>query len=180
MYALISTVSPGPVLKRGSEFVQLAEAKGLKWVPDNPPSFDAAKQTRTESASIPVDADEVPYAVADIPLDELRASRKAYIAAKRYEAEIGGVTLNGIHIGTDREDQAMITGASVAFSSGAISSLKWKSQAGFVTLDAQTFGAVASAVATHIQDCFTTESELSADIDAATTAEDILAVDWPA
>lgn len=178
MYAKISTVTPGPVLARSATGGDPNPAKGFAWIADNPPSFNAATQTRTESASIPVDATEVPYTVSDIPIATLRAQWKAELAAIRYEKEIGGFTLNGVSIGTDREDQAMVTGALVAFNAGAITEIKWKAASGFVTLDATAFAAIAGAVAGHIQACFANEATLSAVIDTATTKPNLNS-GWP-
>jgi hypothetical protein len=178
MYAKISTVTPGPVLGRSETGGDPNPAKGFAWIPDNPPSYDPATQTRTQSASIPVDATEVPYTVADIPIATLRATWKAELAATRYGKEIGGIVLNGVPVGTDREDQAMVTGALVAFNAGAITEIKWKSPGGFVTLDATAFAAIAGAVAGHVQACFANEATLSAAIDAATTKPD-LDSGWP-
>lgn len=116
-------------------------------------------------------------------LSDLKDIRKAQLAATRYEHEIGGLTLNGVAFGTDREDQAMVTGALVAFDAGAITEIKWKSADGFVTLDATAFVAVATAVADHVQACFSNEANLVTSIDACETANEVLAVDldsgWP-
>lgn len=178
MKAKISTVTPGPVLARSEMGGDPNPAKGFAWIADNPPSFDPATQTRTESVSIPVDATEVPYTVSDISIGTLRAKWKAELAAIRYAKEVGGIVLNGVPISTDRQDQAMVTGAMVAFSSGAVSEIKWKSAAGFVTLDATAFGAVAGAVAGHIQACFANEAVLSAEIDSASEKPDLNG-GWP-
>ena len=80
-------------------------------------------------------------------------------------------TLNGDEIITK-------TGAMVAFSSGAVTEIKWKSSAGFITLDAMDFTAIATAVAGHIQACFTNEAALSALIDAAESKPN-LQMGWP-
>jgi hypothetical protein len=53
----------------------------------------------------------------------------------------------------------------------------------FVTLDAQAINAVAMAVRAHVQACFDREAVLNVEIEAATTAEEIAAVNlntgWP-
>jgi hypothetical protein len=52
-----------------------------------------------------------------------------------------------------------------------------------VALDAQAITAVAMAVRAHVQACFDNEAELKAQIEAASTAQEIAAVDlnsgWP-
>jgi hypothetical protein len=53
----------------------------------------------------------------------------------------------------------------------------------FVPLDAQAITAVAMAVRAHVQACFDKEAELKAQIEAATTAEELAALalntGWP-
>ncbi len=110
-HALISTVSPGPVIKRGA-FVDLAQEKGLKWIPDNPPSYDPATQTRTQSASVPVDATEVPYTVSDIPIATLRAGWKAELRAK---FETRGQSLVSGYAESERETWAEQAKAAEAY-----------------------------------------------------------------
>ena len=101
-HALISTVTPGPVIKRG-EYVELSPQKGLKWIPDNPPSFNSAKQTCSESSSVPVDADEVPYTVENIPLATLKARKKVELRAQ-FEAR--GQSLVSAYAPSERETWA--------------------------------------------------------------------------
>ena len=114
--------------------------------------------------------------VAD--LDAAKAAKKAEIAAARYVAEVAGVTVGGVVVRTDRESQALITGAALTATQDAAYSCTWKSESGFVTLDAATVLAVADAVRTHVQTCFDTEYAKCAQIDAAQTVEDVEVVVW--
>jgi hypothetical protein len=69
-YALINTVTPSPIVKRATfsgDPPELAEAKGLKWIADNPPAFDALTQTLQEPETVPVDAEEITYTVITNP-----------------------------------------------------------------------------------------------------------------
>jgi hypothetical protein len=47
-------------------------------------------------------------------LEDVKAAKLADIAAARYEAETGGITVSGMAIQTDRESQGLITGAALA------------------------------------------------------------------
>jgi hypothetical protein len=102
-----------------------------------------------------------------------RDAKKAALAAKRYEVEIGGIEIAGAKVKTDRESQASLTGAYTSLKEGMLTSIDWKTEDGWVTLDLESCEAIAQAVAVHVQACFTQEKELSALIDAAQTVEDL-------
>ena len=53
------------------------------------------------------------WLVANKTLEELKSRKLADIAAARYAQETGGLALNGMTIRTDRESQALITGAAL-------------------------------------------------------------------
>lgn len=113
--------------------------------------------------------------------EELKAEKRAEIAAARYEREIAGVTVNGVLIDTGRDSQALITGAAVAAMLNESYSLNWKTTSGFIHLTAPEIIAVAQAVRAHVQACFDREGELVALVDAAETAEDLdeIIISWP-
>lgn len=114
-------------------------------------------------------------------LDELKAQKKAEIAAARYAAETAGTTVNGIMIDTGRDSQALITGAALAAMLDENYSLNWKTASGFIHLSAPEIIAVAQAVRAHVQSCFDREGELVALVDAAETPEDLdeIIISWP-
>ena len=115
---------------------------------------------------------------APMTLDDAKAAKKAEIAAARYAAEIAGVAVGGVTIRTDRESQALITGAALKATQDAEYVCTWKSESGFVTLDAATIIIVADAVRSHVQGCFDAEAAKCVLIDAAQTVEDVEAVEW--
>lgn len=108
----------------------------------------------------------------------VKAAKKQEIASARYAAEIAGVTVGGVTARTDRESQALITGAALKAMQDAAYSCTWKAESGFVTLNAATVLAVADAVRTHVQTCFDAEAAKCILIDAAATVEDVEAVVW--
>lgn len=111
-------------------------------------------------------------------LDELKAKKRAEMAAARYAAETSGITLSGAVIRTDRESQALITGAALAASHDENYSVTWKAKNGFVTLTAAQIIAVAQAVRAHVEACFDREAELQTAIEAAETAEALDEITW--
>jgi hypothetical protein len=126
----------------------------------------------------PTDAYEWTDSGWKIPLETARVLKLAEIAAARYEAETGGVAVGGMTVQTDRESQALITGAALAATLDPGYSCRWKTAAGFVELNAAQVVAVAQAVRAHVQSCFDKEAELAAVIAAAETEEDLEAIAW--
>ena len=110
----------------------------------------------------------------EIVLQDARDSKKAELAAARFEAETAGI--DGIK--TDRESQALITGAALKAMQDSTYSCRWKTESGFVELTAPQILAIADAVRAHVQSCFDREAELLQLIEAAESLERIDAVTW--
>ena len=104
-------------------------------------------------------------------------ARKEELAALRYEKEIAGVTVGGFPILTDRLTQSMLTGAFVACQTTPERTLDWKGANGWTELNALQITAIATAVADHVQACFTREKELSALLD--TDIDTDITTGWP-
>jgi len=164
---------------------QLAEI-GVYPVVGTAPEYDEWTQ-RLVGPSLVLDGDHVDatWTVEDLSAEEIaailagaKAAKKQEIAAARYAAEIAGVTVGGVVVKTDRESQALITGAALKATQDGTYSCTWKTESGFVTLNAATVLAVADAVRTHVQTCFDAEAAKCALIDAAQTVEDVEAVVW--
>lgn len=113
-------------------------------------------------------------------LETLKRDKLAALAAWRYDREIGGITVAGARIDTDRQSQATITGTLVAMRENLTAAVDWKTADGaFVTLTLPQIAAVAAAVVAHVQACFTAETLLAAEINAAETAEALAAIEFP-
>lgn len=102
-------------------------------------------------------------------LEAAKAAKRAEIASARFEAETAGI--NGIK--TDRESQALITGAALKAMQDSEYSCRWKGVDGFVELTAPQILAIADAVRAHVQSCFDREAELVALIEAAESPEEL-------
>ena len=120
------------------------------------------------------DAEEATWAAS-------KASRaKDRLALRRYDAEVGGVTVGGAPIATDRESQAKLIAARILAKEDAGYTLNWKTLAGFQSLNSTQIIAVADAVASHVQACFNNEATLSAAIDAAQDPDSVnVDTGWP-
>lgn len=89
----------------------------------------------------------------------------AYAAQKRWEAEVGGITVNGLCVHTDDRSKIMVIGARNAAQVNPNFTTEWKAVDGtFVTLDAAAIIAVSDAVLTHLSRCFEVEASVLAGI----------------
>jgi hypothetical protein len=114
----------------------------------------------------------------------VKPDKLAELAALRWQKETGVMTFDGMAVSTDPVSQTKILGALVGTQIDPNAVIKWKMADGtFVTLDAQAITAVAMAVRGHVQACFDREAVLKEEVEAATTAEEVAAVDlntgWP-
>jgi hypothetical protein len=137
---------------------------------------DMGNRHRVIIAEWEVDGNVItPYVSPTVSLPE-------YAAAKRWEKEVGGTSLNGLAIFTDDRSKLMISGARQAAESNPAFTTQWKTSAGFITLDAATIIAVSNAVLTHVSNCFAIEQQVIAAIEAGeiTTTQEIDEVFSPA
>lgn len=105
---------------------------------------------------------------------------KLRIAERRYQAETAGITVNGMALPTDRDSQALVTGAALAAVIDPNYTCQWKTAEGFVDMSAQQIIALASAMRAHVQACFDREAALLAAVDAGTYSGEQLDQGWPA
>lgn len=127
----------------------------------------------------------VPTPLPTPTLDELKATKRASLADKRWRVETSGYTVNGLTFATDRESVLLLGGAGgSAKMDASFSCPHWKLKDGsFVTLDNATLIAAATAVRDYVQSCFSREALISAYIQAAPDEATLAAVDidagWP-
>ena len=119
-----------------------------------------------------------PDPLVEVSIEDIKAAKKSEIANARYNAEIAGITFNGTVIKTDRESQALITGAALAAIRDSAYTVRWKTSDGFVPLTAAQVIEIAQDVRDHVQGCFDKEAVYDETIDGCTTAEEIDAIQW--
>lgn len=98
--------------------------------------------------------------------DELKID----IASKRYNVEVGGVVISNNTYATDRESQTKYVAVAVDISQQAnieAWSINWKTNEGFVALNASEMSTVISTVRNHVQTAFDKEAEYLQLIDTA-------------
>lgn len=178
---------------------RLAQACGLKGNANPPPRpFDlgdgrtlrdvvtsraapAAYQTiADDGGALDGDVWRIAESAVDLPLEQAKERARAKWAGQRYAVETGGTEVSGMAVATDRDSQGLIVGAAFTASLDPSYTVRWKTAAGFVTLDATAMIALALAVRTHVQAAFDREAEILALIDAAQTAADLRAIEWEA
>lgn len=113
----------------------------------------------------------------------LKAERKAELAARRWEVECGGISVGGFTIATDDRSKTLLNGKYRTAEKNPSATHRWKSADGEITLTSAQVIAAGDAVQAHVQACFDFELDVIAAINAATTAEAVLAIDieagWP-
>ncbi len=110
---------------------------------------------------------------------EARKALRARIAAARYEREVAGLMINGLMIDTERDSQALITGAALEATIDPEYVCRWKTSVGFVELSADVLINVARTVRRHVQACFDREAELLEALDDGSFTEAMLTEGWP-
>ena len=145
-----------------------------------------------ESAQQSAQADAASLAEAQAAIAQLQAqiadltkpaesTAQERIAARRYQAQVAGTTLEGMQIDTSTDSQALITGAALAAVLDSTYVCRWKMADGTrVELDAKMIIAVASAVRDHIQACYDREDELLTAVADGTFTDAMLDQGWPA
>jgi hypothetical protein len=90
--------------------------------------------------------------------DTRRAQLVTLATSMRWERETGGVTLpNGIRVATSKADQDRITSVLVNAAEAGVESVDFKAESGWATLTIDQVRGIASAVARHVQACFSAE-----------------------
>lgn len=101
------------------------------------------------------------------------------IAARRYKAEVGGITITGLQVNTDDRSKLLISGAESRAARDPNYMLNWKTATGFIQIPAEQVLLIADAVADHVQACFDREAELLQALADGTLTEEMLEQGWP-
>lgn len=108
-----------------------------------------------------------------IALEEYKVYKNKELASIRYSHEIAGINLSGMTIETNRESQSLINGAWSYAQLNPSVLIDWKGSNGWIQIDATMINLIATAVAKHVQSCFSNEKLLSNLINNCNSKEDI-------
>lgn len=125
------------------------------------------------------DADGLPILIDPPVYEPTPDDHRAVVAARRYQAETAGITVDSMTIDTGRDSQALITGAALAAMLDPAYTCSWKTQAGFIELTAEQIIALAQAVRAHVQACFDREADLLEALASGTFTDAMLEEGWP-
>lgn len=94
-------------------------------------------------------------------------SLKSAVTTKRWEVETGGITLpTGVRVATGIDDQNRITSVVANAERAGLAQVDFKAAEGWVKVTLEELQAIASAVALHVQACFSAERAHHDAIDA--------------
>ena len=112
-------------------------------------------------------------------LDAGKEILRDHFAERRYDFEVGGIDVNGVAVRTDRFTVERIYQARFLAKEDSAFTTDWKLGDGtFLTIDAPTIIGLSDAVTEHLKEAFTKEKVVNGSIDAATTVEEVKAVQW--
>lgn len=104
---------------------------------------------------------------------------RAVVAARRWQAEVAGINVSGMHIDTDDRSKTLITGSAIKAMRDPEYTLNWKTPDGFIQIPATQVLAMADAVSDHVQACFDREAELLGALADGTFTAEMLEEGWP-
>ncbi len=114
-----------------------------------------------------------------------QARLAAAVTALRWDIETGGITLpTGTRVGTTLSDQNRITTVIANAQLAGVTEVDFKAASGWVSLTLDELRGIASAIARHVQACFSAERAHHEAIEALTTPAQAQEYDvrtgWPA
>lgn len=122
-------------------------------------------------------ASEILVTATPKPIEQIKAILAEAVATSRYELETGGIVVGGMSIRTDRESQSMIASALQIVSRNPAAVIDWKGAAGWAQIDKAAVEAVADAVGSHVQACFSAERAKQEALNGLTTLPQLIAFD---
>lgn len=143
--------------------VEPGQGRKMNWVSSEPPEIPAGQvaQWRGTHWALLDDQELTPTIKA-----RKRAAALREVAAKRYDQEVKGINLNGMHISTDDRSKSLLTGkfnrAQVALQQQDTEwRAKWKAGDMWVELSAEQIIGIGLVVDSYIQACFDREGEIA-------------------
>lgn len=122
------------------------------------------------------------YVAPTQTFEEVRQELLQKITDYRYDLEVGGITLNGNAIGTDRDDQNSLANAVALIDLVNPETIDFKARSGWITLTPDVIKAIACAVGQFKQACFSAErahQEIVQVLEDSMLASYNYTINWP-
>lgn len=133
------------------------------------PKFNRGTQNWTLVDKVTENSTEGP----EPTIEELKTITQQKVTEYRWQKETGGITVGESVISTGIEDQNRITSVIANAELAGATELDFKAANGWVTLTLEQVKGIATAIALHVQMCFTKERAISEVIDSLETVEEI-------
>lgn len=116
------------------------------------------------------------YETLELPLEFAKSNYKTLVTSKRYDKEVSGtkITIKNkeVSLDTSREGRNIFVQKYILMKDG--DTVNWKFPEGWLTLTKSELGLVVSAGEAHIQAAFDWEKDLTDQINAATSIQDLI------
>ena len=113
-----------------------------------------------------------------IDINFLKQGKLQELANNRWQEETAGYTYNGHEFHSDRESQNRVFQAYMASLSDPNFTVTWKTKTGWLEMTASDFIALYNEFQTFLQGLYQKEKNLQEQIEAATTIEELEAIQW--
>ena len=144
-----------------------------------------AHHTSQGEMLIPVETPPEPIAIendiaiyGDIDIGTLKQGKLWQLSDARWREETGGYMYNGHEFHSDRESQDRVFQAYMASLSDPNFTVTWKTKTGWLEMTASDFIALYNEFQTFLQGLYQKEKNLQALVEAATTIDELNAIEW--
>jgi hypothetical protein len=119
------------------------------------------------------------YAATDTPIDQAKGNFRNQAADERYKKEVAGtkITIQDLEVSLDTSRDGRNIFLQKYSLMGDDDTSNWKFPEGWLTLTKAELGLIVMTGAAHIQSAFDWEKSINDKIDAAETAEELLAIE---
>jgi hypothetical protein len=108
-------------------------------------------------------------------LESAKSKKLLEIAFWRYGRECSGININGVYFNTDRTARSQIVSAYLGLSE--TSTVEWKSNNSWITLDKPTMLNALTVIEAHVQQAFLDEKTLALQVNAAQSIAEVNAIE---
>jgi len=111
-------------------------------------------------------------------LEQFKAEKISELANARWQEETGGYIYSGHEFHSDRESQNRVFQAYMASLNNPNFTATWKTKTGWLEMTANDFITLYNEFQIFLQGLYKKEKQLQAQVEAATTIEELNKVEW--